>query len=378
MVKRTMKEDFRYGQGKKVSYVLLDQLCIILANVIALWLYNEITEVEVKFSEHIPALIMMMVIDFVVILLFHTNRNALRRRMRRELYIDFIHVAAAFLILSTLLFLTKQGREYSRTIVVLSYAIDFILLVITHLFWRSLLREISRKGEKPTALLMSTDGFVEEGIKELEKIGIDIKAILLLLNLKKEDTISGIPIVKNEKEAASFICWNDVDRVYIYGIEKQMLSEALRKFCSDMGIKIDVIDFKYRVLNVKTVQNPDRKYGNLTFLEEKRDIPFSIRRVYWITETDASLHRGFHAHKQNCQLLFCPYGRIDIILDDGEEKTTVTLDGPEKGLLLMPGLWREMVWKESGSVLCVLASEFYDESEYIRNYDEFIAYQKEK
>lgn len=98
--------------------------------------------------------------------------------------------------------------------------------------------------------------------------------------------------------------------------------------------------------------------------------------MYWITETEADLHRGFHAHKLNCQLLYCPYGEIDIILDDGQNRTTVTLDEPGKGLLLMPGLWREMIWRHSGSVLCVLASEYYDADEYIRNYDEFIEYNK--
>ena len=74
--------------------------------------------------------------------------------------------------------------------------------------------------------------------------------------------------------------------------------------------------------------------------------------------------------------MYCPYGVIDIILDDGEKKTTITLDKPGKGLILMPGLWREMVWQKSGSVLCVLASEYYDAQEYIRNYDDFIAYSK--
>ena len=143
-----------------------------------------------------------------------------------------------------------------------------------------------------------------------------------------------------------------------------------------MHMKIDFVDFNYKVIDVKTIQNADPKYGALSFLEGKRDIPFPIRRVYWITETEADLHRGFHAHKLNCQLLFCPYGAIDIILDDGKEKHTVRLDEPGKGLLLMPGLWREMVWQKSGSVLCVLASEYYDASEYIRNYDEFIAYDR--
>ena len=76
----------------------------------------------------------------------------------------------------------------------------------------------------------------------------------------------------------------------------------------------------------------------------------------------------------NCQLLFCPYGVIDLILDDGITRNTVTLDRPDKCLLLMPGIWREMVWKQSGSVLCVLASGYYDPKEYIRNYDEFLKY----
>lgn len=131
---------------------------------------------------------------------------------------------------------------------------------------------------------------------------------------------------------------------------------------------------KYRTLEIKTAWNADPKQGRLSFVEGERDIPFSIKRVYWITETEADLHRGFHAHKLNSQLLFCPYGEIDIILDDGQKKNTVTLDDPGKGLVLTPGLWREMVWKKSGSVLCVLASEYYDEKEYIRDYDEFLAY----
>ncbi|MBO4212231.1 MAG: FdtA/QdtA family cupin domain-containing protein [Oscillospiraceae bacterium] len=141
-----------------------------------------------------------------------------------------------------------------------------------------------------------------------------------------------------------------------------------------MNLEFELVDFNYRVIDVKTVQSKDSRFGALSFLEGKRDIPFPIRRAYWITETEADLHRGFHAHKLNCQLLFCPHGCIDIIVDDGDNKRTVTLDKPGKGLILMPGLWREMVWRESGSVLCVLASEYYDEQEYIRDYNEFLAY----
>ena len=222
---------------------------------------------------------------------------------------------------------------------------------------------------------MTTDRFVDEGLEELAKLNIDVRNIYLLKNLKK-DTIRDIPVIKTWEEAAAAICWKWIDKVYIYGLDHQMVPVYLVKACKDMGLTFDLIDFNYRVIDVTTIHNEDPKYGALSFLEGKRDIPFPIRRVYWITETEADLHRGFHAHKLNCQLLYCPYGKIDIILDDGQQKTTVTLDRPGKGLILMPGLWREMVWQQSGSVLCVLASEYYDAQEYIRNYDEFIAYNK--
>lgn len=135
---------------------------------------------------------------------------------------------------------------------------------------------------------------------------------------------------------------------------------------------------KYDLINLNTVMNPDPKLGGLSFVEAKRDIPFSIKRIYYIYKTEENQHRGFHAHKKNWQLLFCPYGTIDIVLTDGKTKETVTLDQPSKGLILHPGLWREMIWKHDDSVLCVAASEYYDSNEYIRNYEDFLRYIKEK
>lgn len=130
----------------------------------------------------------------------------------------------------------------------------------------------------------------------------------------------------------------------------------------------------YEIMKIRSAVSPDSRYGGLSFVEGERDIPFAIKRIYCIYETEKGLHRGFHAHKLNYQLLFCPYGKIDIIIDDGMEKETVTLNRPDKGLILTPGLWREMIWRETGSVLCVAASEYYDPKEYIRNYDEFLTY----
>lgn len=135
---------------------------------------------------------------------------------------------------------------------------------------------------------------------------------------------------------------------------------------------------KYQVFDLHTVMDPRPGYGGLSFVEAERDVPFPFRRLYYIYETDKGVHRGFHAHTLNWQLLFCPHGSIDLILDDGTEKETVTLDRPSKALVLSPGLWREMVWNEPGSILCVAASEYYDPEEYIRDYDRFLDFVKGK
>lgn len=136
----------------------------------------------------------------------------------------------------------------------------------------------------------------------------------------------------------------------------------------------------YKVIEIKNRYYDNPAEGGLSFFEigEDKDIRFPVRRMYWIYGAEKDTHRGFHAHTLNWQILFCPYGSIDIILDDGREKETVTLDSPSKGLILTPGLWREMIWNQTGSVLCVAASEYYDEAEYIRDYDKYLAYAEQK
>ena len=315
----------------------------------------------------------MLFIDIFVTFFFRSLRRVLRWRKRRELYESARHILFSFIILGLYLFITKTGAGYSRAVVILAYGFDLLFLISFRTIWRYILTRLIRLNSGKTAFLMTTDRFAEEGIEELRRLNYDVRSLFLLININ-EDEIDGVPVAKNVKEAAALICWNMIDNVYIYGLDHQMVPEYLINACREMKIKLNMIDFNYRIIDVKTIQNKDAKYGALSFLEGERDIPFPIRRVYWITETEADLHRGFHAHKLNCQLLYCPYGKIDIILDDGQKRSVVTLDKPGKGLILMPGLWREMVWQQSGSVLCVLASEYYDAEEYIRNYDEFIAY----
>lgn len=135
---------------------------------------------------------------------------------------------------------------------------------------------------------------------------------------------------------------------------------------------------EYEVITLHTAMHENPKYGGLCFFEGERDIPFPIRRVYCVFKTETGIHRGFHAHKRNWQLLFCPHGSIDVVMDNGIRCETVTLDDHSKGLLLPPSLWHEMVWNQDDSVLCVAASEYYDPDEYIRNYDEFLEFVKKK
>ena len=112
--------------------------------------------------------------------------------------------------------------------------------------------------------------------------------------------------------------------------------------------------------------------GQLVALEEFIDIPFEIKRVYYMYETGEGVRRGFHAHKSLEQILICIHGTCKILLDNGFEKKIVPLEKPYEGLYISNDMWREMYDFSPDAVLLVLASDLYDESDYIRDYDEFI------
>lgn len=114
--------------------------------------------------------------------------------------------------------------------------------------------------------------------------------------------------------------------------------------------------------------------GQLIAIEEMKDIPFSIKRIYYMYDTGKGVRRGFHAHKSLEQILICVHGQCKILLDDGCEKNIILLDRPDKGLYLSNNIWREMYDFSSDAVLMVLASDFYNEDDYIRNYDEFLRF----
>ncbi len=113
--------------------------------------------------------------------------------------------------------------------------------------------------------------------------------------------------------------------------------------------------------------------GALVSLEQLSElIPFDIKRVYYIFGTQENVRRGFHAHRNLQQVAFCVSGSCRILLDDGMEKQEVLLDHPANGLFIEQMIWHEMYDFSSDCVLLVIASELYDESDYIRNYDHFL------
>lgn len=127
-----------------------------------------------------------------------------------------------------------------------------------------------------------------------------------------------------------------------------------------------------KVIHIKTIATLN--VGELSFFEGIRDVPFDIKRLYYISRVSEGLRRGFHAHKQLKQVLFCPYGKIQLSLDNGREKAEIELLDPSVGILIEKPVWREMLWLQKDSVLCVAASDYYDADDYIRNYEVFREY----
>lgn len=131
-------------------------------------------------------------------------------------------------------------------------------------------------------------------------------------------------------------------------------------------MEYELIDFKIR----------GDERGSLVALESAAEVPFEIKRVYYIFGTQKNVVRGHHAHRKLKQIIFCPHGSCDFILDDGKERRTLRLGSPNRGLYLKSNIWREFTNFSEGCVVMVLASEHYDETDYIRDYQTFLQEQK--
>lgn len=128
---------------------------------------------------------------------------------------------------------------------------------------------------------------------------------------------------------------------------------------------------------VKVHQVTTEEMGNLQFFESNRDIPFDIKRIYYITDVPSEIWRGGHAHKKLKQLIFCPYGRVRVELTNTKAKKVVILDRPDIGILIEKPVWRDLFWEVENSVLCVAASDYYLVEDYIRNYSDYEKYMEE-
>lgn len=136
-----------------------------------------------------------------------------------------------------------------------------------------------------------------------------------------------------------------------------------------------MIDSKHSTIDdVKLIDLPKihNRSGNITMVENNINLPFEIKRVYYLYDVPSGEERGGHAHKNLHQLIVSAGGSFDVLLFDGNKKKIINLNRPNIGLYLIPGLWRELINFSSSSICLVLASELYEEKDYIRDLNTFI------
>jgi len=117
-----------------------------------------------------------------------------------------------------------------------------------------------------------------------------------------------------------------------------------------------------------------QRKGDICVVENFKTVPFDVKRIYYLYDIPGGVSRGGHAHKQLQQFIVAVSGSFTVTLDDGNVKRSFTLNRPYQGLLLVPGIWRELGDFSSGSVCLVLVSELYDKDDYIHDYDEFLKF----
>ena len=136
-------------------------------------------------------------------------------------------------------------------------------------------------------------------------------------------------------------------------------------------MKISVSDCS--LIELPKIEN---RYGNLTSIQNSIEIPFDIKRIFYLYDIPGGKDRGAHAHIECHQFLIAGSGSFDVLLDDGKSKKLVTLNQPYRGLHIPPGIWASEINFSSGSICLVLASHKYDECDYIREYDKFLKHKK--
>jgi len=131
--------------------------------------------------------------------------------------------------------------------------------------------------------------------------------------------------------------------------------------------------FNCNVFELPKIAN---RAGNITPIHNNKEVPFEVRRVYYLYDVPGGATRGGHAHINLQQFVIAASGSFDVILSDGYNQKTITLNRPNYALYIPPGIWRDLYNFSSGAVLLVLASEYYSENDYIRDYNDFLSYKK--
>jgi len=124
-----------------------------------------------------------------------------------------------------------------------------------------------------------------------------------------------------------------------------------------------------KILDLPKISDPR---GNLTFIESGKHIPFEVKRIFYLYDVPTGQNRGAHAHRTLKQFMVCLSGSFDLNVDDGKEKKVIHLNRPWQGVLIPPMIWISTVNFDPGSVCLVAVSDFYNETDYVRNYDEFL------
>lgn len=376
-----MKEQFRRGGWRYLSFILLDLICLTAANAAAAALYPVFGEWSYGMADHAAAAAYMLVIDVFVTVAFNTLDRVLRRGKRKEAAECFKHTVFSFVILALVLFSVKQGAAYSRMTIYTAYAFYFILLVFCHIGWKEILKRGRKRQSAPSALLVTTAGYRKEGAAAAAKAGTAVKGIFLT-DRTNEVPDGEIPVIVDKKDAVAFVCWEWIDKIFICGPESMDVPDSLLSACRQMGIPVRRApagkNLDYEIIRIRTALLKDDPTTGLSFFEGEHDIPFQIRRFYTVFESEQERQKGFHAHKQSWHLFFCPYGAVDVLVDTGKERKKVPLSDPSTGLILHPGVWREMTWKKEGSVLCVAASGHYDPEKLRNDYSEYLEFLQEK
>ena len=152
-----------------------------------------------------------------------------------------------------------------------------------------------------------------------------------------------------------------------------------------INLKLETINHKFPIAKysvedcriVELDRHHSQRKGDISVVENGKEVPFDVKRIYYLYDVPGGADRGGHAHKELYQLIVAASGAFTVELDDGTEKKAFALNRPYQGLLVKPGIWRTLTDFSSGSICMVLASEKYDEKDYIREYEEFEKYRKE-